>query len=116
MSGNYPSHNKDYMHISINLKAFFFVEELDIECSDGVTRKGIFIPYEVNGIYLGEETAYANFSAFATTDAYKMKFKNPNTHVILPRYSKQHLRRLENLGYQLDGRFMGFIRKYLKVK
>lgn len=116
MSDYYYNQKKDYMHIGINLKSFFFVEELDVECSDGVTRKGIFIPYEVNNIFIGEETAYANFSAFATTDAYRMKFKNPNTHIIKARYSKDHLRRLENLGYSNNDRFMGFIRKHLNVK
>ena len=36
--------------ITVDLRALPFAEETMFECEDGVTRAGIFIPYEENKI------------------------------------------------------------------
>lgn len=105
----------DYLRINIDLKSMVFAEELEIECSDGVVRKGVFVPYEPNEMYVKNEKAYANFNAFKTTNKYKFKFKSPSSHVILPYWSKQHVERMNQLGYTRQDRFQGFIQKVTRL-
>lgn len=105
----------DYLRINIDLKSMVFAEELTIECSDGVERKGVFIPYEPNGMYVKNEKAYANFNAFKTTNKYKFKFKSPSSHVILPYWSSKHVERMKQLGYTRQDRFQGFIQKVTRL-
>lgn len=105
----------DYLRINIDLKSMVFAEELTIECSDGVERKGVFIPYELNDMYVKNEKAYANFNAFKTTNKYKFKFKSPSSHVILPYWSKKHVEKMKQLGYTRQDRFQGFVQKVTRL-
>lgn len=105
----------DYLRINIDLKSMVFAEELTIECSDGVERKGVFIPYEPNGMYVKNDKAYANFNAFKTTNKYKFKFKSPSSHVILPYWSKAHAEKMKQLGYTRQDRFQGFVQKVTRL-
>ncbi|MBQ4009378.1 MAG: hypothetical protein II604_01605 [Bacteroidales bacterium] len=106
----YDCSDGEYLRLNIDLLSMVFAEDITHECTDGIERRGVFVPYEENGMYLDKNgRAYANFNAFKSTPEYRMKFRSPSIYIILPYWSIKLAEKLKELGYTRQDRFQGFI-------
>jgi hypothetical protein len=113
---SFIEHGEKYHIVNFNLKRLFMTEEFVHQCSDGVDRLGIFIPYEPNYITHNRMNVNLRANVFKTTMEFMMKHKNcPAKYVLLPYRTESARKRLEELGYKSTGTILGFMNeKYRK--
>lgn len=89
-------------HAVIDLLSFPCAETvLDFECNDGERRHGVFIPYEINNIYVSEKHAYINLHVLARSMEQRRKAVGGinQTHEMRPYWTKEQTQKMHKLGY-----------------
>ena len=96
----------DNFLVKLKLSSFLNSRVIDVEDDDGVREKGIFIPIEINNLFLSTRNTVIAWM-FATK-----KFSCPiddMTHYLKLKVSKTHVDKLKRLGFEPP--YLGGMRK-----
>ena len=89
--------NIDNFLVKLKLSDFIDSRVIEVENDDGVKEKGIFIPVEINDLFITKRNTVIAWM-FATR-----KFYEPIdglTHYLKLKTSREHLQKLRDLGYE----------------
>lgn len=87
------------------LTNFIGARVIDFENEDGISEKGVFIPFEMNGLH---ETERGNVAAHFFVTERMTATKDGSSHYVKLKMPKEYLDRLNNLGYETP--FVGSMR------